>query len=96
MVKQQGHWIALVCKCVYAQSCLTLCDPMDCSPPGSSVNGKFQARILPFPTPVDLPIPAVEPMSLASPTWADRFFTTAPLGKCIQHRELYSISCDKP
>ena len=26
------------------QSCLTLCDPMDCSPPGSSVHGIFQAR----------------------------------------------------
>ena len=29
-----------------AQSCLTLRDPMDCSPPGSSVHGIFQARIL--------------------------------------------------
>ena len=29
-----------------SQSCLTLCDPMDCSPPGSSVYGKLQARIL--------------------------------------------------
>ena len=28
------------------QSCLTLCDPMDCSPAGSSVHGVFQARIL--------------------------------------------------
>ena len=28
------------------QSCPTLCDPMDCSPPGSSVHGIFQARIL--------------------------------------------------
>ena len=28
------------------QSCLTLCDPMDCSPPGSSVPGILQARIL--------------------------------------------------
>ena len=28
------------------QSCLTLCDPMDCSPPGSSLPGIFQARIL--------------------------------------------------
>ena len=31
---------------VCAQSCLTLCDPMDCSPPGSSVHRIFQARIL--------------------------------------------------
>ena len=29
-----------------AQSCLTLPDPMDCSPPGSSVHGIFQARVL--------------------------------------------------
>ena len=29
-----------------AQSCLTPCEPMDCSPPGSSVHGIFQARIL--------------------------------------------------
>ena len=29
-----------------AQSCLTLSDPMDCSPPGSSIRGIFQARVL--------------------------------------------------
>ena len=29
-----------------AQSCPTLCDPMDCNPPGSSVHGIVQARIL--------------------------------------------------
>ena len=29
-----------------AQSCLTRSDPMDCSPPGSSVRGIFQARVL--------------------------------------------------
>ena len=39
--------VSLWCVCVLvAQSCLTLCDPMDCSPPGSSVHGIFQARIL--------------------------------------------------
>ena len=31
---------------VVAQSCLTLCDPMNCRPPGSSVHGILQARIL--------------------------------------------------
>ena len=30
----------------FAQSCPTLCDPMDCSLPGSSVHGIFQARVL--------------------------------------------------
>ena len=37
-----------------AQSCRTLCEPMDCSLPGSSVHGIFQARILsglPLPSP---------------------------------------------
>ena len=32
--------------CLVAQLCLTLCDPMDCSLPGSSVHGILQARIL--------------------------------------------------
>ena len=47
-----------------AQSCPTLCDPMDCSPPGFSVHEIFQARILeglPFPSPGDLPNPGIEP-----------------------------------
>ena len=34
-----------VCVCVCAQSCPTFCNPMDCSLPGSSVHGIFQARI---------------------------------------------------
>ena len=38
-----------------AQSCLTLRDPMDCSLPGSSVHGIFQARVLEW---VPLPSPA--------------------------------------
>ena len=33
-------------KVLVAQLCPTLCDPMDCSPPGSSVHGLLQARIL--------------------------------------------------
>ena len=38
-----------VCVCMYvlvAQLCLTLCTPLDCSPPGSSVHGILQERIL--------------------------------------------------
>ena len=52
------------------QSCLTLCDPMDCSPPGSSVRGILQARILewlPFPPPGNLPNPGIKPVTLMSP-----------------------------
>ena len=50
--------------CSVTQLCLTLCDPMDCSPPGSSVHGIFQARILErfaFPSPGDLLDLGVEP-----------------------------------
>ena len=37
----------MYCCCWFvSQSCLTLCDPMDCSPRGSSVHGISQARIL--------------------------------------------------
>ena len=39
----------IIIQCVHdqmLQSCLTLCDPMDCSPPDSSVHGILQARIL--------------------------------------------------
>ena len=51
-----------------AQSCPALCDPMDCSPPGSSVHGILQARVLeglPLPSPGDLPNPGIEPRSPA-------------------------------
>ena len=51
-----------------AQSCQTLCNPMDCSPPGSSVHEILQARILsglPFPSPEGLPNPGIEPGSPA-------------------------------
>ena len=50
------------------QSRLTLCDPTDCSPPGSSVHGILQAKILsglPFPPPGDLSHPGIEPGSPA-------------------------------
>ena len=33
-------------KVLVAQSCLTLCNPMDCSPPSCSIHGIFQTRIL--------------------------------------------------
>ena len=67
--------------CVCAQSCPTLCHPMDCSSPGSSVHGIFEARILdwvPFPSPGDHPNPGTELTSPASPVLAGRFFFTEP------------------
>ena len=42
LLKQEAVWvISLV---LVPQSCLTLCDPMDCSPPGSSVHGDFPGQ----------------------------------------------------
>ena len=57
-----------------AQLCPTLWDPMDCSPPGSSVHGILQARILEwvaFPSPGDLPDPGIEPRSPGKELQAD-------------------------
>ena len=48
-VKQSIHLSENKISCMHAkllQSCLTLCNPMDCSLPGSSVHGILQARIL--------------------------------------------------
>ena len=76
--------------CSLAQLGPTLCDPMDCSPPGHSVHGIFPARILESivisssrgsssPRPLGFKRPESKP--LASPTVAGRFFTTVAPGK---------------
>ena len=72
-----------VCVCVHARSlqpCLTLCDTMNCSLPGSSIQGISPARMLsglPCPPPGDLPDPGIEILSLTSPVLADGFFITS-------------------
>ena len=61
-----------------AQSCPTLCDPMDCSPPGSSVHGFSRQGYwsgLSFPSPGDLPDPGMEP---SSPALAGGFLGKSP------------------
>ena len=73
------------------QLCLTLCDHMVCSPPGSSVHGILQARIqkgLPFPPPGDLPNPGIKPMSLTSLALAlsSMFFTTSTTWKASESK----------
>ena len=70
--------------CVHAQSRRTLCDPMDGSPPGSSVHGILQARILEWvamPSIGDFPDPGIEPESLMSPALAGSSLPLAPVGK---------------
>ena len=42
----EHSWILLLQKLKVTQLCLTLCDLLDCSPPGSSVHGILQARML--------------------------------------------------
>ena len=50
-VRDRSPWgyffiYSILCMCLITHLCLTLCNLMDCSPPGSSVNGILQARIL--------------------------------------------------
>ena len=66
--------------CVHVKSlqlCLTLCDPIDNTLPGSSVHGILQASGLPCPPPGDLPNRGIEPTSLMSPALAGGFFTAS-------------------
>ena len=83
-----GMWYV----CSVAQSCPTLCDPIDYSHPGSSVHGIFQARYwseLPFPSPGDLLYPLIKPESLAL---AGGFFTTSTTFKIkINHIKMLSF-----
>ena len=62
------------------QSCLTLCNLIDCSLPGFSVHGDFSRQEywsgLPCPPPGDLPDPGIKPSSILSPALAGGFFTT--------------------
>ena len=67
-----------VCVCVCAWLYLTLCDPMDYSPPGSSVHGIFQARILEWV--------AISSCGGSSPC---RSQTTSPASFCVGRQILY-------
>ena len=77
-----GKWRWSMCTHAKSlQSCLTFCDPVNCSMPGSSVHGIFQPKILEWvamPTSRDLPNPGIEPISLMSPELTGGFFTTCP------------------
>ena len=73
-------------RCLVAQSCPALFDPMDCSPPASSVHGILQERILEWvviPSPGDLPNPGIEPASSVSPVLQADSLPTEPSGKPI-------------
>ena len=61
--------------CVVAQSCLSLCDPMDCSPPGSSAHGISKARIL-------------EWVAVSFSTGSSRLRDQTPIS-CLEHPLLF-------
>ena len=69
------------------QLCPTVCDAMDCSPPGSSVHGILQARILEcglsWPPPGDLPDPGIKLASPVSPVLAGNSLPLYHLGGTI-------------
>ena len=72
-----------VCEYLHAQLCPTLCDPMDCSWPGSSVRGILQARIeewVAISFSRDLTDPGTEP---ESPALQEDFLPAEPLGKPV-------------
>ena len=71
-----------------AQSCPTLCNPIDCSLPGSSImefSKQEYGSGLPFPSPEDLPDPRIKP---GSPALQAEAFPTEPPGKAEKNRAL--------
>ena len=66
-------------KVLAAQSRPSLCDPVDCNPPGSSVHGIFQARILEWVAISSLGGSCGPRDQTLSPALAGGFFTTEPL-----------------
>ena len=84
-----------VCVCACAQSCLTLCHPVDSSLSGSSVHGILKARILewaaiPFARGSSQPSDQIQ--SLLSPELAGGFFTSVPSPGMEYQREMLKIS----
>ena len=84
--------------CVHAKSlqlCLTLCNPMDCSPPGSSVHGILQARMWEWVALLssgDLLNTGIKPVSLTSPALAGSFFITRAIWEaCNNYMAMLTI-----
>ena len=73
------------CMCVFqVTSAVSLCNPMDCSPPGSSVHGILQEEYrsgLSCPPLRDLPDPGIEPTSLCLLHWQAGSLPLVPTGK---------------
>ena len=73
--------------CSVAQPCLTLCNPMDCSPPGSSVHGILQTRIQEWVV-ISFSKGSFRPRDQTHVSCiAGGFFPAEPLGKPKGHQE---------
>ena len=75
---------------------LTLCDPMDCSPPGSSVHGILQKRILEWvamPSSKEFSQPRDHTYISMSPALAGGFFTTSTIWEAQQMASRYMKRC---
>ena len=87
----------ILCCCLAAKLCLTLCDPMDCSPLAPLCMGfprQEHWRGLLFASPGDLPDPGIKPESLASPALEDGFFTAESPGKPQRwHPQFFYSTC---
>ena len=87
-----GICVSICMPCSVSQSCPTLCDPMDCSLPGSSVHGVSKARILEWiaiSSSRGSSHPGIKPRSSE---WAGSFFTTKLPGKPIYLYSLYILN----
>ena len=90
--KQTYIYMICVCVCSITQSCLTLCDPMDCSPPDvcQCFSRQNTGVVYHFLLQEIFLTQGSQPLLFVSPALAGRFFTTEPPGK-ISH--IYHTSC---
>ena len=65
-----------VCACSVAQSCMTLCNFMNCASLSMEFSRQEYQSRLPCPPPGNLPEPGIKSMSLGSPALEGGFFTT--------------------
>ena len=80
------HGTRLELAVLISQSCLTLCDPTDCSPPGSSIHGILQARILEW---VAIPFSRGSSWPMNPSLYiAGRFFTIWATTEAVLHGHL--------
>ena len=89
-------YIRVLCCAKSLQSCLTLCQPMDCSPPGASVQGSSRQEHrsgLPCPPPGHLSHPGIKHTSLLPPAFAGRSFTISTTWEALYITFIILFSC---